>query len=73
MMTGRSIKAVVVSMGIALEKVSDDCSVLDAALELAPIATNGPVAVELVKVVDETDRIDINTGLAIEAAVWSLF
>ncbi len=71
MMTGRNVKAdEAVSLGIALEKVSDDISVLDAALDLAKkISTNGPVAVELVKkVVDETDRMDTDLGLAVEAS-----
>jgi enoyl-CoA hydratase len=75
MMTGRNVKAdEAVSLGIALEKVSDEVSVLDAALTLAnKISTNGPVAVELVKkVVDETDRMDIDMGLAVEAASFGL-
>ena len=75
MMTGRNIKAdEAVSLGIALEKVSDDVSVLEAALTLAKkISTNGPVAVELVKkVVDETDRMDTDMGLAVEAASFGL-
>ena len=72
MMTGRNVKAdEAVSLGIALEKVSDEVSVLDAALDLAKkISTNGPVAVELVKkVVDETDRMDTDMGLAVGRAV----
>ena len=75
MMTGRNVKAEeAVSLGIALEKVSDDVSVLDAALNLVKkISTNGPVAVELVKkVVDETDRMDTDMGLAVEAASFGL-
>jgi enoyl-CoA hydratase len=71
MMTGRNVKAdEAVALGLAMEKVSDDTSVLDAAMALAKkISTNGPIAIELVKkVVDETDRMDTNMGLAVEAA-----
>ena len=75
MMTGRNVKAdEAVSIGIALQKVDEERSVLDVALEMAQlIAQNGPVAVELVKkVVDETDRMDTDLGLAVEAASFGL-
>lgn len=72
MMTGRNVKAEeAVSLGIAL-RIEDN--VLDAAKELAgKIAKNGPVAVRLVKeVVNTTDRLDMDTGLAQEAMAFGL-
>ena len=73
MMTGRTVLAAeAVSLGIALEVVEGD--VLAAALALAArIAANGPAAVRLVKrAVHETDRLDIDAGLAAEASLFGL-
>jgi len=73
MTTGRNVKAAeAAAMGLALEVVEGD--VVEAAVGLAKsIAKNGPVAVRLVKqVVHETDRQDINTGLAAEASLFGL-
>jgi enoyl-CoA hydratase len=73
MMTGRNIKAAeAVSIGLALKQVEGE--VLDAAMALASkIAANGPVAVRLVKqAVDNTDRMDMDSGLAAEAALFGL-
>ncbi len=71
MMTGRNVPAVeAVQIGLALEVVEGD--VLEAAKNMAAaIAANGPVSVQLVKqVVDQTDRADINAGLAAEAKAF---
>ena len=73
MMTGRTVKAEeAVAMGLALS-VSEE-SVLDEAVALARrIAVNGPVAVRLVKrAVHETDRLDLEAGLAAEASLFGL-
>ena len=73
MMTGRNIPAAeAVEMGLALEVVEGD--VVEAALKLAgKIGRNGPVAVRLVKrAVHETDRLDIEAGLAAEASLFGL-
>ena len=73
MMTGRNISAEeAMSYGLALNIVEG--SVVDAALTLAgKIGRNGPVAVRLVKrAVHETDRLDIETGLAAEATLFGL-
>lgn len=73
MMTGRNVKAAeAVQLGIALSVSEDD--VVDAALALArQIAANGPAAVRLVKrAVHETDRLDIDAGLAAEASLFGL-
>jgi enoyl-CoA hydratase len=73
MMTGRNISAAeAVEMGLALEVVEGD--VVEAALKLAgKIGRNGPVAVRLVKrAVHETDRLDIEAGLAAEASLFGL-
>lgn len=72
MMTGRNVKAEeAVQMGIAL-RIEED--VLAAAKKLAgAMAKNGPVAVRLVKeVVNTTDRVDMDTGLAQEAMAFGL-
>lgn len=72
MMTGRNVKAEeAVQMGIAL-RIEED--VLAAAKQLAgAMAKNGPVAVRLVKeVVNTTDRVDMDTGLAQEAMAFGL-
>ena len=72
MMTGRVIRAEeAVSLGIAL-RIEED--VLVGAKELASlIAQKGPVAVRLVKeVVDTTDRLDTDAGLAVEASAFGL-
>ena len=72
MVTGRVIRAEeAVSLGIAL-RIEDD--VLDGAKKLAAlIAKQGPVAVRLVKeVVDTTDRLDTDAGLAVEASAFGL-
>jgi len=72
MMTGRNVKAEeAVSLGIAL-RIEED--VLAGAKELAgEMAKNGPVAVRLVKeVVNTTDRLDMDTGLAQEAMAFGL-
>jgi enoyl-CoA hydratase len=73
MMTGRNVGAQeAVAMGLALEVVEGD--VVEAALKLAgKIARNGPIAVRLVKrAVQETDRLDIEAGLAAEASLFGL-
>jgi len=73
MVTGRNVKSdEAVAMGLAMEK--SEGPVLDAALTLAGrIAANGPVAVRLVKrTVDATDRLDIDSGLALEASNFGL-
>jgi enoyl-CoA hydratase len=73
MMTGRNVKAdEAVAIGIALELVSED--VLGRARALAAeIGQNGPVAVRLVKrVVHDTDRLDLEAGLAAEASLFGL-
>ncbi len=73
MMSGRNVHAEeAVALGIALEVVEDD--VLESALALARrIAANGPVAVRLVKrAVHETDRLDLEAGLAAEASLFGL-
>jgi len=73
MMTGRNVDAQEAArIGIALEVVEGD--VLESALRLAgKIARNGPVAVRLVKrAVHETDRLDIEAGLAAEATLFGL-
>ena len=59
-------------MGLALRQVEGD--VVAEALSLArKIARNGPVAVRLVKrAVHETDRLDIEAGLAAEATLFGL-
>ena len=73
MMTGRNMTAEeAVGAGLALRTVEGD--VVDAAFQLAKkIARNGPVAVRLVKrAVHETDRLDIEAGLAAEATLFGL-
>lgn len=73
MMTGRNVQAEeAVALGIALEIVDGD--VVEAALALAGrIAANGPAAVRLVKrAVHETDRLDLEAGLAAEASLFGL-
>lgn len=73
MMTGRNVLAdEAAAIGLALEVVDGD--VLEAALALAgKIARNGPAAVSLVKrAVHETDRLDIDAGLAAEASLFAL-
>ena len=73
MMTGRNVRAdEAVEMGLALRQVEGD--VVAEALSLArKIARNGPVAVRLVKrAVHETDRLDIEAGLAAEATLFGL-
>jgi len=72
MMTGRVIRAEeAVSLGIAL-RIEED--VVAGAKALAgEIAKKGPVAVRLVKeVVDTTDRLDTDAGLAVEASAFGL-
>jgi enoyl-CoA hydratase len=72
MTTGRNVKAnEAVQIGLALRQSE---TVLNDAKELASkIARNGPVAVRLVKqVVDNTDRMDIESGLAAEASLFGL-
>lgn len=72
MMTGRNVRAEeAVQLGIAL-RIEED--VLAAAKQLAEsIAKNGPVSVRLVKeVVNTTDRLDMETGLAQEAMAFGL-
>lgn len=73
MMTGRNVKAEEAArIGIALQVVEED--VVGAALALGgQIAAKGPVAVRLVKrAVQETDRLDIESGLAAEASLFGL-
>ena len=81
MFSGRNVRAdEAVAMGIALRKVvvSEEETIEEptfaAALELAEqIAQNGSIAVRLVKqVVDNTDRLDIEAGLAAEATLFGL-
>ena len=72
MMTGRNVKAEeAVSLGIAL-RIEED--VVEGAKALAgAMAKNGPVSVRLVKeVVNTTDRLDLDTGLAQEAMAFGL-
>ena len=72
MMTGRIVRAdEAVSLGIAL-RIEDD--VVKGAKALAgEIAKKGPVSVRLVKeVVDTTDRLDTDAGLAVEASAFGL-
>ena len=72
MMTGRIIRAdEAVSLGIALRI---EQNVVDGAKAVASeIAKKGPVAVRLVKeVVDTTDRLDTDAGLAVEASAFGL-
>ena len=72
MMTGRIIRAdEAVSLGIAL-RIEED--VVEGAKALASeIAKKGPVAVRLVKeVVDTTDRLDTDAGLAVEASAFGI-
>ena len=73
MMTGRNVKAEeAVRIGLALSVSAED--VLTDALSLArSIAANGPAAVRLVKrAVHDTDRLDIDAGLAAEATLFGL-
>ncbi|MFT4977332.1 MAG: enoyl-CoA hydratase, partial [Myxococcota bacterium] len=73
MMTGRNVKAdEAARLGIALEVVEGD--VVEAALVLArQIAANGPAALKLLKrAIHETDRLDIDAGLAAEASLFGL-
>ena len=73
MMTGRNVPAEeAVEMGIALSVAEEDA--MDDALALAAsIASNGPAAVRMVKrAVHETDRLDIEAGLAAEASLFAL-
>ena len=73
MMTGRKVDAEqAVEMGLALQVVEGD--VVEAALALAKkIQRNSPAAVRLVKrAVHDTDRLDIDAGLAAEAALFGL-
>ena len=73
MMTGRNVQAEeAVSLGIALSIAEEDA--LDDAMALASrIAGNGPAAVRLVKrAVHETDRLDLEAGLAAEASLFAL-
>ena len=72
MMTGRMVRAEeAVSLGLAL-RIEED--VLAGAKALAAeIAKKGPVAIRLVKeVVDTTDRMDTDAGLAVEASAFGL-
>lgn len=73
MMTGRNVPAAeAVSLGIALA-VSEGDVVADALALARQIAANGPAAVRLVKrAVHETDRLDIDAGLAAEASLFGL-
>ena len=71
MMTGRNVKSEeAVRLGIALRIAEQE--VLPEALALAQkISRNGPVAVRLVKeLIDKTDRIDMDAGLAMEAEAF---
>ena len=73
MMTGRNVSSEeAVAIGLALSRTEGD--VLEEALKLARrIARNGPVAVRLVKrAVHETDRLDLDAGLAAEATLFGL-
>ncbi|MBM75893.1 MAG: hypothetical protein CMK59_10875 [Proteobacteria bacterium] len=82
MFSGRTVKAdEAVALGIALRKVepseageSGEEPTFAAALALAQkISKNGSIAVRLVKqVVDNTDRLDIEAGLAAEATLFGL-
>ena len=72
MMTGRIVRAdEAVALGIAL-RIEED--VVEGAKALASeIAKKGPVAIRLVKeVVDTTDRLDTDAGLAVEASAFGL-
>ena len=72
MMTGRIVRSdEAVSLGIAL-RIEEE--VVEGAKALASeIAKKGPVAVRLVKeVVDTTDRLDMDAGLAVEASAFGL-
>ena len=72
MMTGRIVRSdEAVSLGIAL-RIEEE--VVEGAKALASeIAKKGPVAVRLVKeVVDTTDRLDTDAGLAVEASAFGL-
>jgi enoyl-CoA hydratase len=73
MMTGRNVPAEeAVDLGIALSVAEEDA--LEDALDIAGrIAANGPAAVRLVKrAVHETDRLDLEAGLAAEASLFAL-
>ena len=73
MMTGRNVSSEeAVAIGLALSRTEED--VVEAAVKLAGrIARNGPVAVRLVKrAVHETDRLDLDAGLAAEATLFGL-
>lgn len=73
MMTGRNVSSEeAVEIGIALKRTEDD--VVEEAMKMARrIARNGPVAVRLVKrAVHETDRLDLEAGLAAEASLFGL-
>jgi len=72
MMTGRIVRAdEAVSLGIAL-RIEEDV-VAGAKTLAAEIAKKGPVAVRLVKeTVDNTDRLDTDAGLAVEASAFGL-
>jgi enoyl-CoA hydratase len=73
MMSGRNVDAEeAVRLGLALRIAEED--VVEEALSLAArIARNGPSAVRLVKrAVHETDRLDIDAGLAAEATLFGL-
>jgi enoyl-CoA hydratase len=73
MMTGRNVQAEeAVALGIALSIAEDDA--MDDAMALAArIAGNGPSAVRFVKrAVHETDRLDLEAGLAAEASLFAL-
>ena len=72
MVTGRNVSVdEAVSMGLALRKEDE---VVEAALQLGRIiASNGPVAVRLVKrAVLETDGLDLDSGLAAERSLFAL-
>ena len=73
MMTGRNVQAEeAVALGIALSIAEEDA--MDDAMALAArIAANGPAAVRLLKrAVHETDRLDMEAGLAAEASLFAL-
>ena len=73
MMTGRIVNtSEAVQLGIALKDAGDN--VLEEAISLAnTIAQKGPLAVRYVKqVVDNTDRLDLEAGLAMEASLFGL-
>ena len=73
MMTGRIINASqAVQLGIALRETEDDVLV-EARLLANEIAQKGPIAIRYVKqAVDNTDRLDLDTGLAMEASLFGL-